>query len=51
MKQKQNCELCLHGGHDQDYPTIDSGGVLGVAFGQKQFKYLCPYLLTGARAS
>ena len=38
MKQKQNCELCLHGGHDQDYPTIDSGGVLGVAFSQKQFK-------------
>ena len=51
MKPKKNCELCLLGGHDQDYPTIDSGGVLGVAFSQKQFKNLCPYLLTGASAS
>ena len=38
MKPKKNCELCLLGGHDQDYPTIDSGGVLVVAFRQKQFK-------------
>jgi hypothetical protein len=52
MQTNENCELGLLGGHNQDNPTIEWWGCLGVAFVQKQFKKkLRPYLLTGASAS
>ena len=38
MQTNENCELDLLGGHNQDNPTIEWWGRLGVAFGQKQFK-------------
>ena len=51
MQTNEDCELGLFGGHNQDNPTIEWWGCLGVAFVQKQFKKLRPYLLTGASAS